>query len=232
VGLATVGAQALDRPDVPAPLAGVTPIARLTSEPLVVAVPSASKLRSLRELTSALSGAPSAVAFAGGPRGGAAHVLAGLLAEAVGVAPARVRYLAADGTGAIGVALRGTPGQAVVIGTHAELRTHLESGELRALAVSTAARWPGLAVPTLREQGVDLELGSWVGVVASAGIAPADRKALLDVVDRLARSASWKEQLRQQGWEDAYLLGEAFGAQLARERERAARALHGAAATR
>jgi len=115
-----------------------------------------------------------------------------------------------------------------VIGTPAELRSHLASGELRALAVSTAARWPGLAVPTLREQGIDLELASWVGVVAPAGIAPADRKALLDVVDRLARSASWKEQLRQQGWEDAYLLGEAFGAQLARERARVARVLHGA----
>ncbi|HEU5322048.1 MAG TPA: tripartite tricarboxylate transporter substrate binding protein, partial [Methylomirabilota bacterium] len=73
---------------------------------------------------------------------------------------------------------------------------------------------------TLREQGVSLDFGNWRGVVAPAGLAAADRAALLDVVDRLAKSATWKELLRKHNWDDAYLGGDAYAAFLKAENDR------------
>ena len=61
------------------------------------------------------------------------------------------------------------------------------------------------------DQGVALEFGNWRGVVAPEGISTADRKVLLDTMGRLAKSATWKQTLKKQGWEDAYLAGDAFG---------------------
>jgi putative tricarboxylic transport membrane protein len=43
-------------------------------------------------------------------------------------------------------------------------------------------------------------------------VSPADRKALLDTVEAMAKSATWKAELKKQNWEDAYLAGDAFAA--------------------
>jgi len=64
----------------------------------------------------------------------------------------------------------------------------------------------------LKEQGVNVEFGNWRGVVAPEGISPADRKALLDTIDAMAKSASWKAELKKHDWDDAYLAGDAFAA--------------------
>lgn len=52
---------------------------------------------------------------------------------------------------------------------------HVQSGRLKALAVTAAQRMPSLPnVPTLKESGVDAEIGGWYGFLAPAGT-PADR---------------------------------------------------------
>ena len=84
---------------------------------------------------------------------------------------------------------------------------------------------PGINAPTLKEQGVAIEFGNWRGVVAPEGISAADRKALLDTMDRLAKSATWKQTLRKQSWEDAYLAGAAFGEAIKAETARIATVL-------
>ena len=48
---------------------------------------------------------------------------------------------------------------------------------MRALAISSAERLPGLDVPTLREQGVDVEFENWRSVVAPPGIGRASVNA-------------------------------------------------------
>ncbi|MBV7457270.1 tripartite tricarboxylate transporter substrate binding protein [Acidovorax sp. sif1233] len=52
---------------------------------------------------------------------------------------------------------------------------HVHSGRLKALAVTAAQRIPSLPnVPTLKESGVDAEIGGWYGFLAPAAT-PADR---------------------------------------------------------
>jgi tripartite-type tricarboxylate transporter receptor subunit TctC len=61
---------------------------------------------------------------------------------------------------------------------------HLRGGAVRGLAVATAARHPAFpALPTFREQGVDLLSNSWFGISGPAGLPPA-------VTERLNREIS------------------------------------------
>jgi putative tricarboxylic transport membrane protein len=222
MGLVMVGAILTNKS--PVTLEAVTPIARLTSEYLVIVVPASSKVQSLKGLTDALRKEPGAVSIAGGSRGGSDHILAALVAEAVGVPGAKVNYVAYAGGGEAVAALLGAQVAAGISG-YGEFQAHIESGKLRALGISAPARLGGIAVPTLKEQGIPIEFGNWRGVVAPDGISAADKKALLDVIDRLVKSGAWREQLKKHNWEDAYLAGEPFAAFIKSENERIARVL-------
>jgi putative tricarboxylic transport membrane protein len=72
----------------------------------------------------------------------------------------------------------------------------------------------------LKEQGVDLVIANWRSVVAPPGITAEQRKALTDVVDRMAKSKEWKDILKEKGWDDAYLSGDAFASFLKQEQQR------------
>ena len=224
MGLVMVGAILTNKS--PVTLESVTPIARLTSEYLVIAVPESSKIRTLRDFTEALKKDPGAVPIAGGSRGGSDHMLAALVAEAVGAPAAKVNYVAYAGGGEAVASLLGAQVAAGISG-YGEFQAHIESKKLRALALSAPARIPGINVPTLKEQGVNVEFGNWRGVVAPEGIGAADRKALLDTIDVLVKSASWKAELRKQNWEDAYLAGDAYTRFIRAENERIGAVLKG-----
>ena len=76
------------------------------------------------------------------------------------MAPRRVNYIAFSGGGESLSAILG--GQVSVgINGLAEFAPQIEAGTVRALAISSAERLPGLDVPTLREQGVDVEFENW-----------------------------------------------------------------------
>ncbi|MDP3548102.1 MAG: tripartite tricarboxylate transporter substrate binding protein, partial [Phreatobacter sp.] len=75
----------------------------------------------------------------------------------------------------------------------------------------------GLAGPTLAEQGVTLVLQNWRSVFAAPGISPAQRAGLAEVVEKMAKSKAWADQLAAKGWQDTYLGGEAFEAFLKEE---------------
>ena len=79
---------------------------------------------------------------------------------------------------------------------------------------------PGSDIPTFKEQGVDLVLTNWRSVVAAPGITLEQKKVLADAIDKMVKSDAWKEVLKQKGWDDAYLPGDAFAAFLKSENTR------------
>ncbi len=206
-GLVMVGAILTNNS--PANLEQVTPIARLTGEYEVIVVPAASELKSLADLVAKLKADAGAVAFGGGSAGGTDHILAGLVAKAAGADLTKLNYVPFSGGGEALAAVMGGHVAAGISG-YSEWAGQIESGELRALAISAPEKQAGIDIATLKEQGVDVELANWRAIVAAPGIDDASKKALADVVDATVKSDSWKKILADKKWTDLYLPGDAF----------------------
>jgi putative tricarboxylic transport membrane protein len=193
----------------PVTLSDVVPIARITGEYEVLTVPVASRFRTLDDLIRAFKERPESISWGGGSAGGSDQILAGLIADAVGVAPRRVNYIAFSGGGESLSAILG--GQVSVgINGLAEFAPQIDAGTVRVLAISSGERLPTLDAPTLREQGVNVEFENWRSIVAPPGISTEDRQRLAGVVDAMVRSAEWRDMLQRYRWLDRYLPGDAF----------------------
>ena len=66
-------------------------------------------------------------------------------------------------------------------------------------------------MPTLKEQGSNVEIGNWRGVYGAPGITAAQRKELIDQVSKAIKSKAWTEALDKNNWTPAVLTGDAFG---------------------
>ena len=203
-GLVMVGAILTNNSAVT--LEQVTPIARLTGEFEVVVVPAASELKTLADLVAKLKADPGAVAWGGGSAGGTDHILAGLIAKAVGADVSKLNYVPFSGGGEALAAIMGGHVTAGISG-YSEWAGQIQSGELRALAISAPERVAGIDIPTLKEQGVDVELANWRAIVAAPGLDEAQTKALVAVVDGAVKSDGWKKTLADKSWTDLYLSG-------------------------
>ena len=220
MGLGVVGSVFSN--DSPSTLADTTPIARLTEETEIVVVAADSPYRDLGQLLAAWKADPGGVPVGGGSSpGGPDHLAPMLMASGAGLDPKRVNYVAYDGGGEL---LASVLGDKVAFGVSGlgEFADQVASGDLRVLAVTAGRRVPGVDAPTLREAGVDLEFTNWRGVVAPPGLDEAGRAELVRAFDELHASPEWAEALELNGWQDAYLPGDRFGAFLASENDRVA----------
>ena len=77
---------------------------------------------------------------------------------------------------------------------------------MRALAVSAPGKTDGIA--SLREQGIDVELGNWRGIFGAPGITPQRRDALVAMIKAATETPAWKSTLDKLGWSDYFLGGE------------------------
>jgi putative tricarboxylic transport membrane protein len=216
-GLVMMGAILTNKS--PATLDQTTPIARLTGEYEVVVVPAASELKTLADLVAKLKADTGAVAWGGGSAGGTDHILAGLIAKASGADITKLNYVPFSGGGEALAAILGGHVTAGISG-YGEWEGQIKSGELRALAISAPERVAGIDIPTLKEQGVDIDLANWRAIVAPPGIEEAEKKALLDLIDAAVKSAGWKKVLADKKWTDLYMPGDEFAKLLESENAR------------
>ena len=216
-GMVMVGGLYLSKS--PLSLDRVTPIARLTSEYEVIVVPADSPLKTMADLVKALKADPGKVSWGGGSAGGTDHILAGLIAKAAGVDPKRVNYVAFKGGGEAVAAIVGGHVTCGVSGL-GEFAEQIRAGRMRALAVSSPSREEGIA--TLKEQGIDVELGNWRGVFGAPGITPAQRDSLVKLVKAATETPAWKATLAKLGWTSVFLGGDEFGRFLEEDTKRVA----------
>jgi len=216
-GLVMVGAILTNQSTVT--LEQTTPIARLTGEYEVIVVPKASDIQNLGQLVEKLKADPASVAWGGGSAGGTDHILAGLIAQAVGADATKINYVPFSGGGEALAAIMGGHVTAGISGL-SEWIGQIQAGELRALAISSAEKVEGVDIPTLKEQGVNVDLANWRAVVAPPGIDDAGKQALVEAVDAMVKSDGWKKVLADKGWMDLYMSGDDFAKYLADENAR------------
>lgn len=193
----------------PVTLDQVTPIARLTGEYEVIVVPGSSEIQSLDDLIATFKEDPQSVSWGGGSAGGTDHILVGLIAKEVGVEPGGINYVPFAGGGEALASILGGHVTAGVSG-YQEFAGQIETGDLRALAISSSDRLEGIDIPTLKEQGVDVELTNWRAVFAPPGISDADKQALGDAVGQMVEGEAWQTILTDRSWLDLYLPPDEF----------------------
>ena len=207
MGAVMVGGIITSKP--PVSLSQATPLARLTSEYNVFVLPANSPLQSMKDVIEQLKKDPGSVKWGGGSRGSTEHIAAAMIAREVGVDPAKINYVAFRGGGEATAAILG--GNVTVGGSgYSEFAEYISTGKMKALAVTSDKRLQGVAVPTLREQGINVVIGNWRGVYGASGINPDQRKALIDAVIKATKSKAWAESLEKNGWTPAVLTGDEF----------------------
>jgi len=151
------------------PVTSFTHIIRTGYSPQVMLVKTSSPYHSVAELVAAARKAPGTLNYASGGIGSAAHLSGAALANAAAIDVLHVPY---KGSVEIVPALiRGDTAFGFPVASTA--MPQIETGKVRALAVTSARRLPGLPqVPTLNEAlgRSDLALDSWSGIWAPAGV--------------------------------------------------------------
>ncbi|GJG96248.1 tripartite tricarboxylate transporter substrate binding protein [Cupriavidus pauculus] len=205
-GAVMVGAIETNHP--PVTLKNATPIARLFADTMVITVPASSPIKSMKDLTTQLKANPGSVSWGGGSKGSIDHILAGLIAKDIGVDPKKINYVPFQGGGEASASILGGHVTVGIAGV-SEFLPFIKTGKMRALAVTSKDRTAD--IPTLKEQGINVEIYNWRGVYGAPGITADQRKALIDAVVKGTENKVWKDALQKNDWTPFLLTGDEFG---------------------
>ena len=186
----------------------LTPIVRLMLEPAVVAVKADSPYKNMKDFIEAAKKSPNQLRQSGGSVTGRDNLMRLLIQKATGT---QWTYISFPSGGERLSNLLGGHVQIMVIEPQ-EAGEQIRAGNLRVIASLTEKRLPSMPnVPTIKEQGIDVTIIPQArGVLAP----PAASKEVVQywegVFDRFAQSASWKQYVEQNQFEEGYLKGPAL----------------------
>lgn len=187
----------------------VVPVARLADDYAALVVPADSELETLEDLMVAWRENPTGTSVGGGSLGSIDHLMSGRLTQIIGIDPKDLNYVAYSGGGE---ALNSLLSHTTTLGAsgYNEVADQIEAGTLRALAISSPERLPGVDVPTFVEQGIDLAMSNWRGFVGAPGITDEVRQEFVDILSEMRDTASWQDTLERNEWTDNFMTGEEF----------------------
>jgi tripartite-type tricarboxylate transporter receptor subunit TctC len=161
-------------------LKAFSPVTQLASASLVVVAPDSSKLKTFGHLIEAARKSPGKLTYGSAGNGSASHVATLLLNHVAKIDTMHVPYRGAGP--AIGDLLGGQI--EFMVTTLPSVVGLIESGKMRALAVTTKQRSPMLKdTPSIAESGFpDYEASAWYGLVVPSGTPQA-------IVEKLRQSA-------------------------------------------
>lgn len=204
-GMVMVGAIAMNQPKVT--LAQVTPIARLTSDYMVLVTPANSKFKDMKALAAAMQQDLGSITFTGGSTGGVDHMLAGMMARQLRVDAGALKYEPTS-SGKEAMALLAGGKAQVAISSYSEFKAEIENKTLVPLATSSRKSLYG--IPSLSERGVSTELANWRGVFGPRLISEEQKEALRRIVIKATETPAWRQSLLDNSWIGALLYGKEF----------------------
>ena len=208
----------------PAPydaLKDFAPVTLVAHTPNVLIANLAAPIRSVAELLALARAKPGSLNFGSTSLGGSPHMSGELLKSMARLDMVHVPY---KGGGPMLIDLMG--GQIpIAFDNLPSSMTHIRAGKIRALAITTAKRWPGAPeIPTLAEAGVPgYESAAWFGLLAPAGTPAATLALLQRHVAAILRQPEIEAQFLQQGAEAVGNTPEEFGKLIAADLQKWAR---------
>lgn len=147
-------------------LSQLAPIARISIEPMLLAVKANSPYKRLEEVVQDAKKKPGRITYASSGPYGVYHVATEMFAREAGIQLSHVPYK--GGGPALLALLSGEVDIGLV--TRSVGLKHLEAGTLRALAAWGSERWEQYPdLPTVKELGYDVEYNLWSGLFAPGG---------------------------------------------------------------
>ena len=216
MGITMLGAIRMNSSDVS--LDDVTPIARLADDYNVLVVPADSPYDTVEELLADWAKNPKAFPFGGGSLGSLDQMIVSQLATEARIDPTEVSYMAYSGGAELATSLLSGTIKASVSG-YADFEDQIDAGRLKALALVAEEPIDGIPFPTLIEQGYDVSLVNWRGIVAAPGITDEEKAELEDIVTEMVQSAEWQDALDRNQWTDSFMVGDDFEQNLQQEIE-------------
>lgn len=182
-------------------------IARLVTEPYLVAVRSDSKIMSMNDLAKAATEKPGSVVIAGFVRGSGGHFAWEIMAKEMGLDSSKVKWVPYDSAGDAVTALLGGHGEVTI--HHVDLvKSHVASGTMRVIGVMAderAAQFP--EIQTLKQQGLNVDTAwqQFRGVMGPKNM-PADvKEKLAGAINRVLKTPEMQAYFKETSLVDAYL---------------------------
>jgi putative tricarboxylic transport membrane protein len=204
-----IGASALNYTD-------FTPIASLFNEYIVFAVKADAPFKTGRDLVERLKKDPKSVSIGFATSlGSHNHIAAGLLSKATGGDVRALKVVAFKGSSEAVAALLG--GHIDMVTTAAgNVAEQVEAGKLRIVGVAANQRLTGpyAAVPTWKEQGINVVFGGWRSVMGPKGMTAPQVAYWEKIMAQVVAQPEWKSDLERNFLSDDFAVGERFRSEL------------------
>jgi tripartite-type tricarboxylate transporter receptor subunit TctC len=175
-----------------------TPVSQIARFQFGLVSGPASNVKSLAEMTTRTKADPGTASYGTAGAGTVPHFLGVLLEQSTGM---KLNHIPFQG---------GAPANTALLGGHigykfdvvSETAELHRSGKVRVIAVTGATRDPQVPeVPTLREQGVDMEATAWFAMYGPAGLKPEVLARLEQAVMRAVQQPAVRDKLQALGYE-------------------------------
>ena len=187
---------------------GFEPIMRVNMDPSAITVAADAPWKTLKEFLDYAKANPGKVKVGNAGPGSIWHLAASALEQKAGVQFNHVPY--SGGAAPAVLSLLGGNIDAVAV-SPAEVETNVKAGKLKVLAVASETRVKSLPnVPTMKESGVDLVLGTWRGLAVPKGTPAPVVKQLHDAFKAAMDDKAFVDYMDKAGLGIAYQSGPDF----------------------
>ena len=188
------------------------PIARLNYDPAAITVRADAPWTSVEEFIAAARKGDFKIGNGG--NGSSWHLAAAAVEDKSG---AKFSHIPFAGAQPAILSLLGGHLDAITVSA-AETYAHVSAGKLKTLAVMSDTRIKGFEqVPTLKERGMDISIGTWRGLAVNKQTPPDVVAVLRTATAKVAKEPALLEALDKQNMGYAYAEGEQFGAVMAKD---------------
>jgi len=174
------------------------PITLIGKGPNVLVVRADSPYKTVKDIVDAARAKPGTLTYASQGNGTSAHLAGEMLTNLAGIQMTHVPYRGA------GPAITDLMGGQVdmIFGTAAAVSPFVQSGKLRAIAVTSPQPSPSLKdIPTIAATVPGYAVESWYGLYAPAGTPPDVIQKLSAAAKKAARSPEFAKRIEQEGLE-------------------------------
>jgi len=199
------------------PINNIVPVAEMGYTPFVLSVHPTLPVKTTKELIALARARPGQLNYVTPGVGSLTHLATELLINMTKINMVGIAY---KSTGAALPDLLSGQIQ-LIVGSILPTLPHIQSGKLRALAVTTAKRWYSLpSVPTLADAVPGYEVELWFGVMAPRGTPPAIIDTLNAAVNRIIHEPEMKSNLESQGMVPSGGTPQRFGERIRKDYDR------------